>query len=114
MSSFLVLESRRSKRETSKKRASLVIDQQFTLKRFPCLVLDSSEEGLRLRGSFQLRRGQVVELVLEENPSASERCRVVWIGKPGSNLEGQAGLTSLKAPDTLSQSIAPSAAPSSS
>src|ERR1700739_985523 len=107
MPAFPVLECRRSKREISKKRASLVIDQQSTLKRFPCLVLDSSEEGLRLRGSFQLRRGQVVELILEENSSASERCRVVWIGKPGSTLPGQPGLASLKPPDPLSQSSAP-------
>jgi len=32
------------------------------VERFPCNVVDSSERGLRLRGSFQLRRGQAVEV----------------------------------------------------
>jgi hypothetical protein len=52
----------------AKKPASLVINLGGNQKRFPCLVLDSSKEGFRLRGSFHLRRGQVVELILDENP----------------------------------------------
>ncbi|MGB7848021.1 MAG: PilZ domain-containing protein [Candidatus Acidiferrum sp.] len=92
MPKFPVEESRRWNREIGRKRASLVIDEGSQLKRIPCLVIDSSREGLRLRGSFQLRRGQVVEVVLDENPSAAARCRVVWVGKAGSKLEGEAGL----------------------
>ncbi|MGB7844772.1 MAG: hypothetical protein WBL63_04095 [Candidatus Acidiferrum sp.] len=92
MPGFPVLEGRRSKREVAKRRASLVIDLGLQLKRLPCLVLDSSNEGFRVRGSFLLRRGQVVELILEENPSGSERCSVVWVGKAGARLEGEAGL----------------------
>jgi hypothetical protein len=95
MSGFPVLEARRCKREISKKRASLVMELEFNLKRFPCLVLDSSNEGFRLRGSFRLRRGQLIELILDENPSASHRCRVVWVGNAGSKLEGQTGLASV-------------------
>ncbi len=41
----------------SKKRGSLVINLDRKPKRLPCLVLDSSKEGFRLRGSFDLRRG---------------------------------------------------------
>jgi hypothetical protein len=92
MPDFPVLKDRRSKREITKRRASLVIDLGLELKRLPCLVLDSSNEGYRLRGSFRLKRGQVVELILEENPSGSESCSVVWVGKAGARLEGEAGL----------------------
>jgi hypothetical protein len=70
----------------------LVLELGFQLKRLPCLVLDFSKHGYRLRGSFQLKRGQVVELVLDERPSSSEHCSVVWVGQAGSALQGEAGL----------------------
>jgi len=76
----------------SKRRASLVINLDRKPKRFPCLVLDSSKEGFRVRGSFDLRRGQVVELILDEDLPNPERCRVVWVGKAGSKQEGEVGL----------------------
>jgi hypothetical protein len=72
----------------SKRRASVVVDQ----KRYPCLVLDFSQEGFRLRGSLNLKRGHVVELVLDEYPPICERCSVVWVGKPGSRYEGEVGV----------------------
>jgi hypothetical protein len=92
MLSFSVPQGRRSKRVVSKKRASLVINLDRKPKRLPCLVLDSSKEGFRLRGSFHLRRGQVVELILDEETLRPERCSVVWVGKPGSKQEGEVGL----------------------
>jgi hypothetical protein len=92
MPGFSVPQGRRSKRLMAKKPASLVINLGGNQKRFPCLVLDSSKEGFRLRGSFHLRRGQVVELILDENPPIFERCSVVWVGKAGSKLEGEVGL----------------------
>ena len=92
MPSFPVPKGRRSKRVMSKRCASLVINLDRNQKRLPCLVLDSSKEGFRLRGSFHLRRGQVVELILEEYSPSSERCSVVWVGKAGSKQEGELGL----------------------
>lgn len=92
MPSFPYPQSRRSKRLMSKRRASLVINLDDNQKRLPCLVLDSSKEGFRLRGSFHLRRGQVVEIVLDEDPITSLRCRVVWVGQPGSKQQGEVGL----------------------
>jgi PilZ domain-containing protein len=79
---------RQSTRVTSKRRASIVVSQS----RYPCLVLDFSLDGFRLRGSFHLKRSQMVELVLEEFPPICERCSVVWVGKAGSKHEGEAGL----------------------
>jgi hypothetical protein len=45
-----------------------------------------------LRGSLDLRRGQVVELILDEDPLRSVRCSVVWVGKAGFKQEGEVGL----------------------
>jgi len=90
-----VRRARRSKRVVSKKRASLVVNLDRKSKRLPCLVLDSSKEGFRLRGSFDLRRGQVVELILDEETPSRERCSVVWVGKAGSKQEGEVGLEAL-------------------
>ena len=85
-------EGRRSKRVMMKRRASLVVNLDSDQKRFPCLVLDSSKEGFRLRGSFHLRREQLVEVVLDSESFLSARCRVVWVGRAGSRLEGEVGL----------------------
>ena len=92
MTSFPVSRGRRSKRVMSKRRASLIINLSSNQKRLPCLILDSSKEGFRLRGSFQLRRGQVIELILDEDTTSSERCSVVWVGKAGSKQEGEVGM----------------------
>jgi PilZ domain len=92
MSSFPNPEGRRSKRVVLKRRASLVVNLDRDQKRFPCLVLDSSKEGFRLRGTFHLRRGQLVEIVFDPEPFRSVRCRVIWVGKPGSKHEGELGL----------------------
>ena len=95
MHSFPVPKARRSKRVVAKRRASLVINLDRTPKRHPCLVIDSSNEGFRLRGSFDLRRGQVVELILDEETPSPERCNVVWVGKAGSKQEGEVGLETI-------------------
>jgi hypothetical protein len=92
MPGLYVPQGRRSARVMSKRRASLVINLDRKAKRLACLVVDSSKEGYRVRGSFDLRRGQVVELILDEDMLNPERCRVVWVGKVGSKQEGEVGL----------------------
>lgn len=87
-----VPKARRSKRVPAKRRASLVINLNRRPRRLPCLVLDSSKEGFRVRGSLDLRCGQVVELILDEETIGPERCSVVWVGKTGSDQEGEFGL----------------------
>ena len=87
-----VPERRYLKRSPRKQRASLVVNLEQNQKRFPCLVVDSSEQGFRLRGSFRLRRGQVVEIILDEDPFNAVRCNVVWVGKSGSEHEGEVAL----------------------
>jgi PilZ domain len=93
MPSFLTLEGRRSKRILSKNpRGSLVVNLDRNQKKFPCLVLDSSQGGFRVRSSFHLRRGQIVEVILDADRLDAVRCNVVWIGKIGSKQEGEVGL----------------------
>ena len=92
MPGFPVPQCRRSKRAISKNHASLVINLDRNPKKLPCLVVYSSKEGFRLRGSFDLRRGQVVEPILGEDMPTPERCKVVWVGKAGSKREGELGL----------------------
>jgi len=43
-------------------------------------------------GALRLKRGQVVEIIPDEDPLNSSKCQVIWIGKPGSKEEGQVGL----------------------
>ena len=83
--------ARRSKRIATKERANLVFDRSGGQKMFPCLIVDRSQEGFRLRGSFRLKRGQLVELVLDD-PVDSIRCEVKWIGKGGLEQAGEVGL----------------------
>ena len=51
----------------------------------PCLIVDKPQAGFRLKGNFRLRRGQLVELVLDD-PMDSMRCEVIWTGKAGSEV----------------------------
>ncbi|HVH72037.1 MAG TPA: hypothetical protein VNB49_13115 [Candidatus Dormibacteraeota bacterium] len=88
---FPARESRRSKRDVLKKGASVVVNLGSQPQRIPCLIVDRSPEGFRLRGGFRLKRGQVVE-VIPGDELGSVRCSVVWIGKPGSKEEGEVGL----------------------
>lgn len=92
MPRFPVPEGRRCKRILTKQRASLVVNLDRNQKRLPCLVLDSSKDGFRLRGDFHLRRGQIVEVLLDADPFNAVRCNVVGVGKAGSNQEGEVGL----------------------
>jgi hypothetical protein len=85
-------EGRRSKRTAVKKRASVVVRHGIQHERVPCIILDISQGGFRLRGTTRFRRGQVVEVFLDEDPMNVQRCSVIWVGKPGSKNEGEVGL----------------------
>jgi hypothetical protein len=55
------------------------------------VALDVSELGARIEAGISLTPGQVVEVIPgdDADPVAG---RVVWVGKPASEVEGQAGL----------------------
>jgi hypothetical protein len=86
--------ARRSKRVATKKPARLVINLGGAQRLVPCLILDRSEEGFRLRGNFKLKPKQLVELVVDD-PMGSVQCEVVWIGKAGSERAGEAGVRTI-------------------
>lgn len=85
-------EGRRSKRIVMRKGASVVVNLGSHPHRVPCLIVDRSPEGFRLRGGFRLKRGQVVEVIPGDDELNAIRCSVVWIGRPGSKQEGEIGL----------------------
>jgi PilZ domain len=86
-------EGRRSKRIALKTRGSLVVTKDYeNPRRFPCLIVDTSQWGFRVRVGGRLRRGQVVEVVSDDDPLTSVGCRVIWVGKTGSKEQGEAGL----------------------
>jgi len=86
-------EDRQSKRVPTKVPGSLVVAPDYeNLRRIPCLIIDVSPSGFRLRASGRLRRGQVVEVLSDSDPFTSVECRVIWVGKAGSKEQGEAGL----------------------
>ncbi len=93
MPGIAIPERRRSKRVSSKNRASVVAHLNQKVKRFPCLVVDKSDDGFRLKGTIPVKRGHLVEVIFEDDPLRAVRCNVVWVGKAGSKQEGEAGLT---------------------
>ena len=85
-------ERRRAKRTAQKKCASLIVKHGQQAQRIPCLILDHSLDGFKIGGASRLKRGQSVELILDEYTSNTVLCRVMWVGKPGSQHGGEAGL----------------------
>ena len=85
-------ERRRLKRTALKKRAGLIVKHGRQAQRIPCLILDNSQDGFKIGGTSRLKRGQLVELILDEHASDTVLCRVMWVGRPGSKQGGEAGL----------------------
>jgi hypothetical protein len=85
-------ERRRSKRTTLRKTASLLVKGESHAHRVPCVILDNSKDGFKIGGVSRLKRGQLVELIPDEDTPNTMLCRVMWVGKPGSKQGGEAGL----------------------
>jgi hypothetical protein len=69
----------------------LFVETEQTREQCEALTLDVSALGARIETGISLTPGQVVEVVPGDGaePVAG---RVVWVGKPASEVEGQAGL----------------------
>ena len=91
-------ERRGLKRTALKKRASLIVRRGQLAQRMPCLILDNSQDGFKIGGASRLKRGQFVELILDEDSSATVPCTGLWVGKPGSKQGCEAGLQINTAP----------------
>jgi len=55
-------------------------------------IVDLSFLGMRVRAEAQLKPGQTVNVTRMTGAPAIIPGQVVWVGPPGSNEEGQAGL----------------------
>ncbi len=67
-------------------------------------IVDLSVLGVRVQADIALKPRQAVEVIRMTGPCPSVPSRVVWVGEPGSGMEGQAGLRYL---DPLHAHIAP-------
>ena len=86
-------EGRQSNRIALKTRGSLIVTNDYeNPRRLPCLIVDASQGGFRVRVGARLRRGHVVEVVSDDDPLTSVGCRVIWVGKTGTKEQGEAGL----------------------
>jgi len=60
---------RRAKRTALKMPASLIVKNGRQAQPIPCLILDNSQTGFKIAGTFILKKGQTVELILDEYSS---------------------------------------------
>lgn len=74
-------ESRRTNRVVIKTGASAVVNLGQHPQRIPCLIVDCSPEGFRLRGGLRVKRGPVAEVIPGDELNTI-LCSVVWVGKP--------------------------------
>jgi len=83
---------RRSERTPLQIPACVVLDLNRNPNRIPCIIVDLTTKGFKLRGNLNLSRGQVVQVILDHQPQISFHSRVVWIGQANSEREGEFGL----------------------
>ena len=82
---------RRSERRTAKIAIVVFVDKEHEQGGTDAYTVDVSTLGARIQSDLALTPGQMVEVV-PVNGSDPVAARVVWVGKPASELEGQAGL----------------------
>ena len=82
---------RRSDRRIAKMAIVVFVEKGAEWEGCDAFTLDVSAQGARIEAGISLTPGQVVEVV-PVNGSDPVTGRVVWVGEPASELEGQAGL----------------------
>lgn len=82
---------RRCDRKTTKMAVIMFVETEQKREECEAVALDVSALGARVEAGISLTPGQVVEVIPGDgaDPVAG---RVVWVGKPASEVEGQAGL----------------------
>ena len=59
---------------------------------YRCQLIDVSPEGVRLKVDAKLSPGDIVDVISGEGRLHTTPCRIVWVGKPGTEQDGEAGL----------------------
>jgi hypothetical protein len=76
-----------------KELALLVVQSEAGPREFSGFTIDSSPQGVRVQTDhYSLAPGEIVELIFTEGQKRDVRCRVVWVGPPGSGRYGHAGM----------------------
>jgi hypothetical protein len=91
VASFAQPVPRRSERRIAKIAIIMFVETERKWEECDAVTLDVSAYGARIEVGTSLTPGQVVEVVPGEG-SDPVTGRVVWVGKPASEVEGQAGL----------------------
>jgi hypothetical protein len=91
MGSFAHLLPRRSDRRNAKLAIIVFVERETEWQGCDAFTLDVSAQGARIQAGIPLTAGQLVEVV-PMNGTGPVTGRVVWVGKPASDLEGQVGL----------------------
>jgi len=82
---------RRTERRIAKIAIVVFADKEHEQGGSDAYTVDVSTLGARIQSDLSLTPGQIVEVV-PVNGSQPVAARVVWVGSPASELEGQAGL----------------------
>jgi len=82
---------RRSERKIAKIAIVVFVDHEHEQGGSDAYTVDVSRLGARIQSELSLAPGQMVEVV-PVNGSDPVVARVVWVGNPASELQGQAGL----------------------
>jgi hypothetical protein len=82
---------RRSDRRIAKIAIVVFAEKEKEWEECETFTLDVSAQGARIQAGISLTPGQVVRVVPADG-SDPVTGRVVWVGKPASEVEGQAGL----------------------
>ena len=82
---------RRTERRIAKIAIVVFADKEHEQEGSDAYTVDVSTLGARIQSDLSLTPGQIVEVV-PVNGSQPVAARVVWVGSPASELEGQAGL----------------------
>jgi hypothetical protein len=83
--------ARRSDRRIAKMAILVFAEREKEREECEAFTLDVSAQGARIVTGISLTPGQVVQVVPADG-SDPVTGRVVWVGKPASEVEGQAGL----------------------
>jgi hypothetical protein len=86
------LRGRRSQRVVTRMPVRLLVESHGQLNAYSAHTLDISSQGLRIRTDASLKPGQTLQVVTVAASSSQLWSRVVWVGAPMSELEGEGGL----------------------
>jgi PilZ domain len=87
---------RQSERRAVAKSFVLFVDSDRDKIANNAFAIDLSSLGTRIRSTVKLVPGQLVTIVPKEGSEQAISSRVIWVGAPGSQRAGEAGIAFLQ------------------